>query len=58
MRLLPESLVAKSAVEWPHVLVHPHVNDEVVRLAKRLAAHLAVLKDPVARLVVAVVKGF
>ena len=52
VRLLAEGLVAEGAVEGPDVLVHAHVHHQVVRLAERLAAHLAVLEHPVARLVV------
>ena len=51
--LLPEGLVAQLALERPHVLVHAHVHHQVVRLAERLAADLAVLELPRARLVVA-----
>ena len=50
--LLPESLIAKAASERPDILVHSHVHHQVVRLGEGLATHLAVLKDPVASLVV------
>jgi len=53
MSLLSESLVAKAAAERSDVLVHSHMHHQVVGLGEGLAAHLAVLKDPVARLVVA-----
>ena len=33
--------------------MHPHVNHQVVRFGESLAANLAVLEHPVARLVVA-----
>ena len=53
MSLLSESLVAKTAPERPDVLVHSHVYHQVVGLGEGLAAHLAILEDPVTRLVVA-----
>ena len=56
MSLLSESLVAKAASERPDVFVHSHVYHQVVGLGEGFAAHLAVLEDPVTRLLKEIVK--
>ena len=53
MSLLSEGGVAEGAFERPQVLVHPHVRFEVVTLFEPLATYLAVLKSPLASLIIA-----
>ena len=50
---MPEGLVAKAATERPYILVHSHMYHQVIGLGKGFPTHLAILKDPVAGLVVA-----
>ena len=53
MGLLPKGLVAKAAAKWPHILVHSHMNHQIVGFGKGLATHFPVFKDPIAGFVVA-----
>jgi len=48
MSFLSECLVTESAGKWTDILVHPHVDDEIVGLGEGFAADLTIFKDPVA----------
>ena len=52
MSLLTKGLVAKTTAERPYVLVHSHVDHQVVRLGEGFAADLTVFEDPITGLVV------
>ena len=52
MSLLSESLVAKAASKRPDILMHSHMNHQVVGFGEGLTAHLTILEDPIAGFVV------
>ena len=52
VRFLPKRLLTDRARKWTDVLVHSHVNSQVVGLCEDLATNLSILKFPSTCLIV------
>ena len=52
MSLLTKSLVAKTTAEWPYVLMHSHMDHQVVRLGEGFATDFTIFEDPITGLVI------
>ena len=52
MSLLTKGLIAEATAERPYVLVHSHVDHQVVRLGEGFATDFAIFEDPITGLVI------